>query len=95
MPVYCLEPYAPHASGWQKSILDPMKCWVVADDEDDARAKLASFAYGARAVEPDNAQPELLPWTTLAVCSLDEAVNVPVGVILTETGQRLIIPGGA
>jgi hypothetical protein len=90
MPVYCVEPFAPDASGWQKSVLDPIRCWVRAHGTNEARALVAAVAYGIRTPHADPL-PELLPWTALATISLDETVTIPAGTILTATGQRIPI----
>jgi hypothetical protein len=91
MPVYRIEPFAPSDSGWQRSLMAPVGCWVLASDEADARALVMLCAYGQRTLEPENPQPELLPWVALASCSLDETKSVPAGIIITDDGQRIDI----
>ncbi len=92
MPVYRVDPYEPSSAGWQKSLVDPVTCWLLADDEADARATLMACAYGERSVEPENPpQPELLPWVAMAHFTLDDSVSIPTGKIVTKDGQRIAI----
>ena len=72
--------------------MDPETCWVGADSEDEARSKVAVYAYGLRTPSTDAMQLEVMRWTALAICSVDETVTVPTGIILTKRGQRIPIP---
>jgi hypothetical protein len=95
MPVYRLEPFAPGDSGWLASVMDPERCWVLADSADDARAKVTAYAYGVRKPEGNDPPSEALYWTRFAACDLDETVTVPSGIILTSRGQKIPIPRAA
>jgi len=89
MPVYRLEPFAPHDSGWLKSIMDPETCWIMADTADDARTKVTAYAYGIRRPEGNDPTSEGLYWTNFTTCDLDETVTVAPAIILTARGQKI------
>lgn len=89
MPTYRLDPFEPADSAWQKSIMDPETCWVAADSEDEARAIITGYAFGHRTPEGADPLQEMLPWTALASCSLDETVAVAPRIILTARGQKI------
>jgi hypothetical protein len=91
MPVYRIEPFAPGDSGWLKSVMDPEKCWVLAESAEDARAKVTAYAYGVRKPDGNDPSPEALYWTRFATCDLDETVTVLPGIILTTKGQKIPI----
>ena len=77
---------------WTLSTIGSTTCWVEAHDEGEAR-ELVAFAtvIASRAGHfSERARP---PWKDprIAECVADDEVTLPAGVLLTRSGQSLLI----